>query len=165
MPCLREPLTDTQTAAPGSRRQAAAAFRSAVIRLRKRVPGRSRRGNGPRSCRPNEKNVWRTSLGRGILNNRLVFLTVPEPTTAPLIWLSAGVRELFAVLPISLEGADVSLASVSRLHVDRAVGGDRDHRDPDRPAPARRPEGPGIGRPGQVFQQPAPVGHCLSLVP
>src|SRR5262249_10202312 len=29
-----------------------------------------------------------------------------------------------------------------RLHADRVVGGDSDHRHPHRPAPARRPEGP-----------------------
>ena len=30
----------------------------------------------------------------------------------------------------------------ARLHADRAAGGDRHHRDPDRPAAARGPEGP-----------------------
>src|SRR5206468_7879997 len=33
------------------------------------------------------------------------------------------------------------------LHPHRAAGGDRDHRDPDRVAPSRRPEGAGSGRP------------------
>src|SRR5262249_11884011 len=41
-----------------------------------------------------------------------------------------------------------------RVHADRAIGGDRDHRRVDRPAPARRPEGPGGRRPRQVHEQP-----------
>src|SRR5690349_1361490 len=40
------------------------------------------------------------------------------------------------------------------VHADRAVGGDRDHRDPDRAAPARGPESPGGRQPVQVYEQP-----------
>ena len=40
------------------------------------------------------------------------------------------------------------------VHADRAAGGDRDHRGPDRPAPARRPGGPRGGPAGPVRQQP-----------
>ena len=41
-----------------------------------------------------------------------------------------------------------------RVHPDRAVGGDRDHRDPDRPAAARRAEGPRGRRPHELHEQP-----------
>ena len=41
-----------------------------------------------------------------------------------------------------------------RLHADRVAGGDRDHRHPDRPAAARRPEGPRGRRPHAVHEQP-----------
>src|SRR5207248_2701140 len=45
-----------------------------------------------------------------------------------------------------------------RVHADRAAGGDRDHRHPDRAVAARGPEGPRGGRPRQVLQQPQAVG-------
>ena len=41
-----------------------------------------------------------------------------------------------------------------RVHPDRAAGGDRDHRRPDRPAPARGAGGPRGGPPRPVRQQP-----------
>ena len=41
-----------------------------------------------------------------------------------------------------------------RVHADRAVGGDRDHRHPHRPAAARRPEGARGRRTHQLRQQP-----------
>ena len=53
----------------------------------------------------------------------------------------------------------------ARVHADRAVGGDRDHRDPDRPAAARRPEGPRGRRPDQVRQQPPPTRARLPQPP
>src|SRR5262249_43422086 len=40
------------------------------------------------------------------------------------------------------------------FHADRVVGGDRDHRHPDRPAAARRPEGPRRRCADPVQQQP-----------
>ena len=40
------------------------------------------------------------------------------------------------------------------FHADRAAGGDRDHRRPDRAAPARRPGGPRGGPADPVHQQP-----------
>ena len=45
-----------------------------------------------------------------------------------------------------------------------SVGGDRDHRDPHRPAPPRRPEGPRSRRPDEVLQQPQAVraGACTA---
>ena len=42
----------------------------------------------------------------------------------------------------------------TRVHADRAAGRDRDHRDPDRPAPARRAEGPRGGGAHELLQQP-----------
>ena len=41
-----------------------------------------------------------------------------------------------------------------RVHADRTARRHRDHRHPDRPAAARRPEGPGGRQPDEVQQQP-----------
>ena len=46
----------------------------------------------------------------------------------------------------------------SRFHPDRAAGGHRHHRGPDRPAAARRPGGPRGGPPCPVRQQPEATG-------
>ena len=45
-------------------------------------------------------------------------------------------------------------APAARLHADRAAGGHRHHRHPDRPAAAGRAEGPRGRQPHQVRQQP-----------
>src|SRR3954471_900077 len=44
------------------------------------------------------------------------------------------------------------------VHPDRATGGDRDHRHPDRPATPRRAEGPRVRQPPEVLEQPQTVG-------
>ena len=44
--------------------------------------------------------------------------------------------------------------AASRLHADRAAGGDRDHRRADRPAAAGGPGGAGGGAAGPVLEQP-----------
>jgi type III restriction enzyme len=62
--------------------------------------------------------------------------------------------------------------SAARLHADRAVGGDRDHRGPDRPAPAGGAIGPRGGAAHPVHQQSqadrtgaAPLSRHLRCVP
>ena len=49
----------------------------------------------------------------------------------------------------------------SRFHADRAAGGHRHHRRPDRPAAARRPGRPRGGAADPVHQQPKQIGLAL----
>ena len=55
----------------------------------------------------------------------------------------------------SWEVSNANVPASKGVHADRAAGGDRHHRHPDRPAAARRPEGPRGRRTHRLQQQPA----------
>src|SRR4051812_11924752 len=73
---------------------------------------------------------------------------------------------------VAFGGLAWAVPALARVHVDRAAGGDRDHRGPDRPAPARGAGGARGGAAVAMRQQPQADGHrdpelrrCQPLAP
>ena len=87
------------------------------------------------------------SPGRGVVNRNRLFARTHSLIRRPPI-------RAWPPHFLPREALHVRTPSPPRVHADRAAGGHRHHRHPDRPAAARRAEGPRGRRPHAVHQQP-----------
>src|SRR4029078_9092807 len=115
--------------------------------------------------------LGRTHTGRRAVSRTRFLLSAltPSPLRDPTSsshsprfgWVRAVVLGRFSFLPLTgvSRGPQLVFIPPVSVHADRVAGRDRDHRDPDRPAPPRRPEGPRGRRTHEVRQQPQADRH------
>src|SRR5262249_17231554 len=130
------PLRDVRPARPGARRRRLYPLPHAGKR-RKPTPRLPHRTPNPHLFLP-----------APFIGSKCTSPTIP-PIPHPTAFVLSSVKE-------DRHGSTGPVSGAPGLHADRAVGGDRHHRHPDRTAPPRRPEGPRSRRPHGVPEQPPP---------